>query len=161
LLLREQFGAWYWQVTGWLFLLLLSGSLIFAVVVSQDRPAVLIALVPWLLLILLWLSFARWGTGWLQAWNAKRLDPNTAHPFEHVLAESGIQVHAHTTSTDLKWIGVYKVMEMPDLFLFYYNKRCAHYLPKRAIASAAELQAVRAFIRAHVPERAHLLEPAA
>src|SRR5574341_830173 len=160
-LLREQFATWYWRLAGWLFLVFLVGAMVIGVVVTEDRPAALIGLIPWLVLIAFWLAFARWGSGWLQAWSARRLDPNLAHPFEHVLAEDGLHVHTHTANTDLKWAGLYKVTELPDLFLFYYNKRCAYYLPKRVIPSPNELQAVREFIRAHVGDRAHLLQAAA
>jgi hypothetical protein len=161
LLLREKFGTWYWRLAGWLTILLIVASMVIAVLFTRDRPAALLSLTPWLILIALWLSFARWGSGWLQAWGAKRLDPNIAHPFEHILAEDALHIHAHTANTELKWSGVYKVTELPDLFLFYYNKRCAYYLPKRAFTSPDQVHAVRAFLRAHVPGNLLLLEAAA
>jgi hypothetical protein len=47
----------------------------------------------------------------------------------------------------LKWSGLHKVRETPDLFMFYYSKRIAYYLPKRVLPSEVEVEDLRDLIR--------------
>ena len=53
--------------------------------------------------------------------------------------------------TRLKWEGLHKVRETPDLFMFYYSPRIAYYLPKRALGDPTEVDQVRSLIQARLP----------
>ena len=46
------------------------------------------------------------------------------------------------------WSDIVRCVETDEFFLFFYNKRMAHYLPKRAIG-LVEAQAIRELIEAH------------
>jgi len=53
----------------------------------------------------------------------------------------------------IRWAAIQRVVETRDFFLFFFNARQAHYLPKRAIPTAEDLQHVRELVGAHVGAR--------
>jgi hypothetical protein len=124
---------------------------------SEGRLERLAAIVPWLLVLGLWFLFLLWGVPYLNAWQFKRHDPSAKTEMFRVIENEGIQSGTGLSRVALKWEGIGRVIETPEFFLFYYNPRCAHYLPKRTIAGPEELEAVRDFIRTKVAERAVLL----
>jgi hypothetical protein len=46
---------------------------------------------------------------------------------------------------------MHKVRETPDMFLFYYSKRLAYYLPKRVVEPPEVAAQLPQWIRAHLP----------
>jgi hypothetical protein len=90
-------------------------------------------------------------TGRLQAWRVARTDPNVSSPIIHTLTASGLQIGMKTISAELRWDGMHSVGETPSMFLFYYNKRRAYYLPKRVVGSPQEVSELKDRIMAHLP----------
>lgn len=135
LLQRELFQSGVWRLLKW-FVLVVFGFGVVTVTVGLLTGAITTALqlAPWVVLIALWIAFFWQMTGRLQARAVRRNDPNVAHPFTYALDENGLHMSMKTTDLQLRWSGMAKVRETPELFLFYYNKRCAYFLPKRAIA---------------------------
>ena len=151
-LTREYFSRGVWKFVGWGLLLLFVAGILFTILgalAGATRAALETA--PWLVLIALWVWLLRRGTGWLQAWQVRRSDPNVKSPFTYQLADSGLQVKTRTADLELKWEGMYRVRERPEGFMFYYNARCAYQLPKRAVGGDDALRAVRSYIRSHLP----------
>ncbi len=152
LLVREQFGAGIRRVMKWGVLgVVILGALVATAAALSGGPAeawplgFLVIAVAALVLGLGRLA------GWIQAWQLKRHDPNVAHPITHFLDESGYHISTRTTDIDLRWDGLHKVRETPEWFMFYYSRRLAYYLPKRALASREEVAELRTWIRAQLP----------
>src|SRR4051812_9721745 len=60
----------------------------------------------------------------------------------------------------LRWSAVVEAAESKDFFLIYFTKKCAYYLPKRAVASEAREAEIREFLRVKLEERAkHVVPP--
>ena len=162
LLVREQFGSGIRRVMKWGVLgVVILGALVAsatAVSVSTTDP-ITFATVGLLVIAVtaLVLGFGRLA-GWIQAWQLKRHDPNVAHPITHFLDESGYHVTTRTTDIDLRWDGLHKVRETPEWFMFYYSRRLAYYLPKRALASREEAAELRTWIRAQLPPEVSYVE---
>ena len=152
LLVQEQFASGFRRVLKWaVIVLLVLGAIVALASLASGDVTGAMQLIPLVIVIgVLILVFAR-VVGWIQAWQLKRTDPNVAHPLTHKLDESGYHVSTRTTDIDLKWAGLHKVRETSDLFLFYYSKRLAYYLPKRTLASPEEIEELRAWIRRQLP----------
>ena len=90
--------------------------------------------------------------GRLQAWRMARSDPNVNHPIRHTFAQSGLTVEMRTLTAELRWSGMYAVRETPTMFLFYYSKRLAYYLPKRVLGSSGSTIDLGSWISRHLPE---------
>jgi hypothetical protein len=152
LLIREQFSSGVWRVFKWVVIvvLLVAATVAIASALLGDLASAML-LAPWLIVAAaLFFAFGRLTAG-IHTWRVHRHDPNVAHPLTHTLDESGIHISMHTVSFDLKWGGLHHVRETPDLFMFYYNKRVAYYLPKRALSGPEEIDALGAWIRAQLP----------
>lgn len=152
LLIREQFSSGIWRVVKWAVIaVLILGTLVVVASAVLGDLASAMRLAPWLIVVgALVLAFGKL-TGWIHAWRLQRHDPNVAHPLTHTLDESGLHVSMQTASIDLKWTGLHHVRETPDLFMFYYNKRVAYYLPKRILTDREEIDALGAWIRTQLP----------
>jgi hypothetical protein len=152
LLTREMFATGWPRVGKWLFVALIVALGLGAILlVIQGNYPTAISAAPWIVLMVFWLFFFDRIAPWLQARRFRRHDPNAAYPFTHTLGPDGLGVSTHTADLALKWAGLVKVRETPDLFMFYYNKRCAYYLPKRAISGGESgLEALRSWVRSHI-----------
>lgn len=84
--------------------------------------------------------------------------PHVDKPVTFSIGETSVGVRSSTERTDEKWNEIRKVVETPEFFLFIVSEDCAHYLPRHAISSDADLQALRGLIRTQLGERAELLD---
>lgn len=119
LLIREQFSSGIWRILKWAVVLVLVLSAILTIVAAgagdltstaQLGPlTLLVSGLTWKLPIL---------TGRLQAWRIQRSDPNVAHPITHTFDDSGLHIGMRTINTELKWEGMNRVRETPEMFLF-------------------------------------------
>ncbi len=159
LLVREQFGSGIRRAMKWgVVVVLVLGAVVAIATAVSGSVAEAMPLASLVIAVaVLVLAFGRLA-GWIQAWQLKRHDPNVAHPITHSLDESGFHVSTRTTDMDLKWGGLHKVRETPDLFMFYYSSRLAHYLPKRALPNPEEVTELRAWIRAQLPPEVAYVE---
>jgi hypothetical protein len=120
---------------------------------STDRPldplSVLLSIVPYVGLALVWVA----GLPLLQryaAFNLPKVDPSVRGPQERIVDTDGYHSRGNGVSIDLPWHVMAQSIETEDFFLFYYNKKCAYYLPKRT-ASDAEIAEIRELIRTRLP----------
>jgi len=136
-----------WSLIGFLtFATVVTGAL----AILGDMDSALRLALPLGLVWAMTLGFG-WITGWIRAWQVQRQDPQVQHPLTHTFEESGISISTATVETNLKWGGLHKVRETQDLFMFYYSKRIAYYLPKRVLASPLEVDELRRLIKGRLP----------
>lgn len=111
---------------------------------------------PWLLLILVWMIFLRWGESYLATRRTRRLDPSAAGTLTRTFTPDGFRIDGTGVSVDLRWHGIHSVVETREFLLVFHNKLCGYYVPKRLIVAPHQLDAVRDLIRANLGERAQL-----
>jgi hypothetical protein len=83
-------------------------------------------------------------------------DPSLRGPQSRSVDENGLHVRGASFAQDFAWSDIVRVVETPDFFLFYYNRRAAHYVPKRVL-DAAGIEQVRALVRSKLSHRATVL----
>lgn len=108
-------------------------------------------MIPWALVLLFWLGLFRLFTPGIVARQWEKQNCCVAHPMTRSLADDGLRVHCSMRDMKLAWPGIRRVVETKEFLIFFQTDRCAHYLPKRAIGSADELQRVRDFLIRHTP----------
>jgi hypothetical protein len=159
-LIREQFSSGIWSILKWtvVLVLLLSATLTLALVAMGDLNStaqlgpltIVVAALTWKFPIL---------TGRLNAWRVQRSDPNVAHPITHTFDHAGLQIGMRTIDARLKWEGMNRVQETPEMFLFYYSRRTAYFLPKRVLGSADASADLADWIRTRLPPDVPYISP--
>ena len=79
-------------------------------------------------------------------------DPSLRGTQTRIIDDAGLHVRGAGFAQDFAWSDIVRVVESPDFFLLFYNKRMAHYVPKRAL-STNEIQAARELIARYLPDR--------
>ncbi len=160
LLFREQLRSGIWRLGKWIIaLVVILGAMLCVATAMLGDLASTLRLAPLLVIVGgLTLAFPAL-IGRLQAWRVQRNDPNVGHPFTHMLDHSGLHVGMRTVNAELKWSGMYMVRETPDMFLFYYNRRTAYFLPKRALGSLEESAGLAQWIRTQLPSSVPYVAP--
>jgi hypothetical protein len=69
------------------------------------------------------------------------------------LRPDGLTTRGPMMVTTVGWDAIQRVVETPEYLLFYYAKSCAYFLPLHAIATRADMQAVRLMVSARLPDR--------
>jgi hypothetical protein len=93
----------------------------------------------------------------LQRWQLRRAyaeTPNLRGPQVHQFSDSGLSITGGSAATTLGWDSFVEVTEVNDLFLFFYSKKGAYYLPKRVVGGEVERRALRKFLRGRLGPRA-------
>lgn len=128
-----------------------------AALVSHDGWANILArLVPWLLIIALWLAMFSRMVGFMAARQHEKLQ-DSRHPTVAVLDESGHEVTSFSGTVRRHWSAIGRVVETEEFLLLYFTKQFAVFLPKRAIP-ANELPSVRGLLREKLGDRAELMD---
>ncbi len=111
-------------------------------------------LLPWLLLSAFFLALIP-----IQQRRAARklakTDPTLQGLQRRFVDDAGLHMVAPGLSLDLAWTTMQNVVETDEFFLFYYNTRCAYYIPKAGMESGAD-EATRQIIRTHAGGKAAL-----
>lgn len=112
------------------------------------------------LLVVLWLSvaiFRRMLSG--RVWRGLYDElPNVDQPVTITVSDEGVAIRSKTERADETWEEIRQVVETPEFFLFIVSDDCAHYLPRHAVLSQADLDTLRETIRRALDERAELLD---
>ena len=109
---------------------------------------------PWLLLFLFYIALIPV----MQRRRVQRLktdEPTVRGTQSRTVDETGFHVRGHGFAQDLAWGELHRVVETDRFFLFFYNKRCAHVMPKRVLSSD-EVAGARTLIAQRIGERARL-----
>ncbi len=128
------------------------------VVVIPRWADVSLRVAVWALVLPFWFWLCGWIMLPLSARQFERQRPDSAHPLSAALGEGGYEVTSFSGTTLLKWVGIRRALETAEFLLIYITKSHAYYLPKRAIRSADELNAVRRLLREHLGDRAKLMD---
>jgi hypothetical protein len=113
---------------------------------GQSPAYVVVNALPWLFLGIFWLTLVPL----MHWWAAKRLparDASVRGPQTRTIDAEGYHSRGNNVALDIPWHAMVRAVETRAFFLFFYNKQCAYYLPKRALAEE-QIHAVRALARA-------------
>ena len=159
LLVRERFLRGPLRILWWaVWVVVVPAGLIAVAGMTAGDIEMVIPLLPLAIAVaILTLGFSR-TTGWLQAWQIGRSDPNIAYPITFRFVDSGLQVSMQTVEAELRWSGVPRVRETADFFLVHYSFKRAYFLPKRAIPAREEVADLADWIRARLPESAEYVK---
>jgi hypothetical protein len=136
----------------WLVGLTMTVVIALALWVTPDRSRLVGAMLPWLLIIGMWVVLVRYGFGWLGARAWAKVNPPGHRQIAFRIDASGIRSGNERGELALRWMAIRRVVETPELFLFFYTWQCAQYLPKRVI-SASAADSLRGFLRSHLSEQ--------
>jgi hypothetical protein len=102
---------------------------------------------PWLLLGAFYLSLMPMMAR-AAARKALQNDPALRGTQVRTVDGEGVHIIGAGFRQDLRWTDLVKVVETDEFFLFFFNKRQAHYVPKRAL-DAADIDEVRMLVRSN------------
>ena len=114
-----------------------------------------VASLPWLLLALFWAGLLPF----LQRRASRRLpkvDASLEGPQTRIVDAAGYHSRGNGVALDVPWHAMVRGTESAHFFLFYYNKQCAYYLPKRALQQE-DAVVIRALMREYLGPRAEIL----
>jgi hypothetical protein len=97
---------------------------------------------------------------WIQRRRYRRLyaeTPGLRGPQVYRFSSDGVVMGGSATATTLGWDAIIEVDESDDVFLFFFNKKCAYYLPKRVVGGATAESELRELLRMHLGTRAQRL----
>lgn len=97
---------------------------------------------------------------WIQRRRYRRLyaeTPGTRGPQVYRFDADGLMMSGGVAAITLGWDAIIEADETDELFLFFFNKQCAYYLPKRAIGGAPVESELRELLRTHLGDRAKKL----
>jgi hypothetical protein len=120
------------------------------------RWVAVVSAVPWVFILAVILLFFRWGFPWLAARLVQREDPSVKGDIKHIVSDHGFTIQTVAATVDLTWDHIRQVVETPDYFLWYHNRRCAYFTPKSAIPQS-DLESLRSAVRAHLVAGARFL----
>ncbi len=123
--------------------------------VLNGHSGALLSLLPWGVILVLWLYFLRSWAPRLMARSVARNDPSVKGVIHHRIAEDGLHIRTDVAAVTLTWSHILQVVETPEQFLYYYAPRTAYYTPRRAIPEGT-LEGLRDSLRRLIGSRAHL-----
>jgi hypothetical protein len=113
---------------------------------------------PWIALGAFYLTMP-WLMARTFARRAIRDDPSVRGEQIRTVSPEGLVVRGANLLQRFPWADIVRAVETPEFFLFFYNRRAAHYIPKRALMSA-DLEALRTLLDSHTSSRKHRAAPA-
>lgn len=84
--------------------------------------------------------------------------PHVDEPVTVTLSDESFHLASRWERDTRPWDTIERVVETPEFLLFVISRDCAHYLPKQAIKTADDWDAVRDIIRTQAGERAQLMD---
>jgi hypothetical protein len=119
-----------------------------------ERPpfTVLVGALPYFVLAGFWFIFIPFS----QRRAARKLpetDASIRGLHTRTVDDEGFHFRGNDVALDVPWHAMQRAKETDKFFLFFYNKQCAYYLPKRALTST-EIGEVRALVREGLGDRA-------
>jgi hypothetical protein len=122
---------------------------------EPDPLPTIVAALPYALLALVWATI----TPFMQHRAAHKLparDPSVRGTQDRRVDEAGYHSRGNGVQLDIPWHAMVRGVEHAEFFLFFYNKQCAYYLPKRTLAPE-EIAEVRRLMHAGLGPKARLV----
>jgi hypothetical protein len=152
------------NATVWRWLIPLGGIALPAVMIGANllphwrrmsAASIVANTAPWILLAAFYLAYMP-RLQKQAALKAQVNDPSLRGIQGRAVNEQGLQLSGASFQQSIAWADLVRAVETPSFFLFFYNKRCAHFIPKRALPGAG-IQRVRTLVTERMGERARLL----
>jgi YcxB-like protein len=128
-----------------------AGALVPLYLAFRGDATLLIRVLPWLLMIGLWLSLFTWILPRSSARAHLKLHRG---PQRLAISPDALESGCDTCSNQLRWSAIQRVVETPEFFFLFYTPQCAYYLPKQVLRTPAEQERVRIALRTYLPEQA-------
>jgi hypothetical protein len=141
--------------TGWAIGLVVLGMVALTIRATAGKmptASVLLNLAPWLVLCAVWVAIIPY-TQWRAAKKLPTRDASVQGPQERIVDDTGYHSRGNGVALDIPWHAMARGVETEQFFLFFYNKQCAYYVPKRALGSE-ERAGVRQLMREKLSGRA-------
>jgi YcxB-like protein len=100
---------------------------------------------PWIFLIVAWIAFLLYGTGWLGARAWEKRHPPGHREIVIGVDRTGFNTSSYPGDLRLKWDALVQIIETDAFFLFYATPQMAYYLPK-AVVPPSDASALRLFL---------------
>ena len=118
--------------------------------------------VPWrdmglLAATAVFLAVLAFGAPRIQRWQVRHAYQSSPVLRERQRCEfspSGLTVRGGPASASLEWDAITEAVETDEFFLLFFARKSAYYVPKGALASKSEREALRALLRASLGARA-------
>jgi hypothetical protein len=155
---REVAGRMWTRWLGWGFAavaLVLATLNYFAAAGRVSALGIFLNILPWIAVGTAWVALIPYT----QRRAAKRLssrDPSVKGPQTRTLDADGYHSRGNGVALDIPWHAMLRAVETSDFFLFFYNKQCAYYLPKRVL-NATEIDKARALLKEGLGDRAQTI----
>jgi hypothetical protein len=88
-------------------------------------------------------------------------NPAATSPQLYRFTDTGFEERECPVEVSIAWPAITDAVETKALLLLFTGRTTAYIVPRRALVSAGELEAVRALLRERLGERAHLLTASA
>ncbi len=159
---RRSRGARIYQ---WSCVLLAALTQVIAILrASRHHASIALAIAEWApytVFLMLWGFALIPFSQWIAARRHMKV-PAIRGEWTFEIRSEGLTARGPMTTTTVSWDAIERVVETPEFLLFYYAKNCAYFLPTHAIATEADMHAVRLIVSAHMPDRVQWREePAA
>jgi len=112
---------------------------------DRDALSLFIEASPYLLVGAFWIALLPWSQRRAARKLVKR-DPSVRGPQERSVDALGFHSRGNGVNLDVPWHAMARAVETDRFFLFFYNKQCAYYIPKRAL-SDTQCDEVRTLMR--------------
>ena len=156
IMLRRTSKRWLRHARSALVVVLVIGLVLIALGAATGGRTDVLIILPFLLLVLLWIALL---TGWLApfaVWQLRRNNPQIVKGQEHLISAQGYQTTCGAATSRMAWDGLIRVVETKEFFLAYPLRNAAYYLPKRALSND-DIRALRELFRLHLADRSELL----
>jgi len=146
---RPGFKWMIWAKRGGIAILVL-GLLLVGLGAIVGEQGNLLALLPWLVLIAIWVALLGGGFSWLTAWQLRRNNPHLTAGQVHEISPEGYRVRCGAVTSITEWAGIVRFVETADFFLTFPVRNAAYYLPKRCL-DLTDIAALRSLTDRHLP----------
>ena len=130
------------KVGFWLGLCLIGVVSLLAILAAHDPATTLVAMLPWLVLLVFWFAVLWWLNPWFSARSWAKRHPEGHRDVMYRFAADGMEAESHVGSSVTRWHVIKRIIETDEFLLSYLTWQCAMYLPKRAL-SAEQYAAIR------------------
>jgi YcxB-like protein len=127
----------------------------FAAAGRASALSIFLNVLPWLVVGAAWVALIPY----MQRRAAKKLpsrDSSVQGLQTRALDATGYHSRGNSVALDIPWHAMLRAVETADFFLFFYNKQCAYYFPKRVL-SATEIEKARMLLKDGLGDRAQTL----
>jgi len=116
--------------------------------------SVFLNMLPWIAVGAAWLAMIPYSQ-WRAARKLTSRDASVRGPQERAVDAAGFHTRGNGVALDIPWHAMARGVETGTFFFFFYNKRCAYYVPKRVL-NAQQLDETRSLMRQELGDRAIL-----